>query len=163
MPDKPTLSELAGNPLFATLSEDELRTLLDISTYDEFEAGQTIFSLGQDATTLYLVAQGTVQLTLPLKIRDTQSDVVIDEKEQGAVVAWSALIAPHKLTLDARAATRVRMLGFPRQALEPIFAQHQRLHLVLISNIAGVIASRLALMEGLLLRDLQRFVAEKYS
>jgi CRP-like cAMP-binding protein len=140
---------LSSCELFSGLREDELETIQAIAKSRRFSASKQIFELGEPARSLFVIESGTVALTLPLKIREVTRAVTIEQAETGGVIAWSALVPPHKLTLSAD--------------LAQIFERQPRIHGVVANNLCAVIADRLTTLKALLVRDLQRWVAEKHS
>ena len=112
---------------------------------------------------IVVLGAGTVGLTIPVPIKGSIDDVVLEEKHAGAVIAWSALVPPHRFTLGATAQTNVELHCFDRGTLADLFESHPRIHLIVIENLNRVIASRVALLEALVARDVQRWVAEKYA
>ena len=161
--DDPQLIEttLSGSSLFSGLDEEQLGALQQIATRQTAPAGSTIFMLGEEATSLYLLAEGLVALTLPLAIRGQAADITLEEKGRGQVIAWSALVAPHKLTLSARARETTTLIALGREDLQSLFLQQPRLHAATMDRLCQVIGSRVALLEALVIRDLQRAVAER--
>jgi CRP-like cAMP-binding protein len=153
-------STLAGSELFCGLLPDELAQVEAIARPHELAARARLFRQGEPATTLFVVERGSVALTLPLRIRDTTKDVTVDEKGPGAVVAWSALVPPHRLTLGAEAISEVALVGVQRDELLALGERVPRIKLVLMTNLSQVIASRLYQLEGILMRDLQRWASE---
>jgi signal-transduction protein with cAMP-binding, CBS, and nucleotidyltransferase domain len=154
---------LSSCELFSGLREDELETIQAIAKSRRFSASKQIFELGEPARSLFVIESGTVALTLPLKIREVTRAVTIEQAETGGVIAWSALVPPHKLTLSAVAVTDVCLLGLERADLAQIFERQPRIHGVVANNLCAVIADRLTTLKALLVRDLQRWVAEKHS
>lgn len=149
--------------LFSGLSDAELELVRGIGRKVTIESGREIFKLGEEATTLFLIEQGKVALTLPLAIRDVVRDVTLEEKEAGAAIGWSALVPPFKLTLNARATSDVVLLGLDRAPLAEVFECNQRIHLVTATNLCQLIAGRLALLEAIVLRGLQRWVTDRFD
>ena len=147
--------------LFAGLDEGILAELAEQAKPVSLQAGQRIFNLGEEARTVLLIVSGTVALKLPLVLRGESKDVTIDEKGEGAALAWSALVPPNKFTLSATAQTDVELLGIEREALGALFEREPRAHAQVMSNLSQVIGSRVAMLEALLIRDLQRWVTEK--
>lgn len=154
------LATLRESALLAGL-EHALPRIQPLASLRRYPAGTTILVMGEEVTSIFLVAQGTIALTLPIAIRGKSADVTIEEKEPGAVLAWSALVPPHKLTLSARAASDATLIGLPREGLQGLFADDRELKAQLMGNLCGVIGSRVSLLEALLMRDLQRWVAER--
>jgi CRP-like cAMP-binding protein len=156
-------SALAAAEVFAGLTGDELEALRGIALLRQYSQGERVFSLGDEIRTLLVVTAGTVALTLPLQIKGQISEITLEEKGVGSVIAWSSLVPPYKVTLCAKAVTNVELNGFDRETLGRLFVEQPRIQLVITSNLNRVIASRLMLLEALVARDLQRWVAERFS
>jgi CRP-like cAMP-binding protein len=155
-------SVIAQSEVFAGLEPAEIAEIEQIAQRQPFKAGSRIFNLGEEATRMLLVESGTVRLALPLVVRGSAQEVTIDEKSNGAVIAWSALVPPHKLTLSGLAATDVLLLAVDRRELDEIFRASRRVQAVVLANLNRVIASRVGMLEALLIRELQRWVAERF-
>lgn len=149
--------------IFAGLETQEIAALAEMALLRQYVAGERIFSLGDEARTLLVVASGTVALTIPIPIKGHVDDVVLEEKGAGAVIAWSTLVSPYRFTLSATARTDVELHCFERDALADLFQRYPRLRLVVMENLNRVIASRVMLLEALVARDVQRWVTEKYA
>lgn len=156
-------NELSASGLLYGLDEDDLTLFDEAAEVVRFDEGAQIFRLGDQADTLYLLSQGTLALRLPLTIRGVATEVTLEEKQPGAVVAWSSLVPPHRYTLSAQAVTAVTMVALTRDRLEALFARSSEIQLALMTNLCRVIASRVSLLEARLLRDLQRRVVEQYD
>jgi CRP/FNR family transcriptional regulator, nitrogen oxide reductase regulator len=154
---------LYDSPLFQGVDRDHLALLQKITTTLTVPAGAPIFLLGEDAASLYVIASGRVALQLPVVIRGKGADVTIEEKHAGDVIAWSALVSPHKLTLTARAIEETSLVALRRDDLRALFEEHAAIHQRIADNLCHVISSRVSLLEALLMRDLQRWVAERYG
>src|SRR5512138_1015803 len=99
------------------LGEDEARDLLALAGRKPLAAGEPLFRLGGAADALYVVERGRIALSVPMRIRGAEEDVLVEEMGQGETVGWSGLIAPHRFTLDATAAVPSELLAFPRGVL----------------------------------------------
>ncbi len=147
--------------LFDGLSADELTELGKIAQPLALKAGQPIFNLGEEARRILLVDSGTVALTLPLAIRGTTQEITVDEKQAGAVVGWSAMVPPYKFTLSGKAAADVQLVALGRKDLTDLFQSFPAIQTKILANLNRVIASRVALLEAVLARNLQRWAADQ--
>ena len=154
---------LRKSELFTGLDAAEAAVVGSIAKSTSVRAEDPIFLLGQKAETIYVIETGRVVLTLPLRIHDTVREVTIQERESGSVIGWSAMVTPHRMTLSARALEDCTLLGFGRAELDDLFQQQPHLQLVTVTNLARIIGGRMAQLQALMLRDLQRWVDERYS
>jgi CRP-like cAMP-binding protein len=156
------MESLTDAELFEELPPDECRALSSVGRVRAFAAGETIFRRGDDASELYFVRRGRVELTFPLQVLGETRDTRFQSLEPGRALAWSALVPPYRLTMGARATTDVQLLAFSRDALLRHFAQRPVTGFAVMSRLARVIATRLHEMAALWEREVQRDVAKTY-
>lgn len=144
--------------IFAELSDEEMALIVAAVRPVRCAKGECLFLLGDDADRLYVVLSGRVDLSLPLAFGDVVRDVPVEPKLPGSVLAWSALVRPHRFTLSARAAEASELASFLRQDLLRIFAAHPRVGYLVSLHVAEVVGRRLLQMQALWARELQRAV-----
>src|SRR5512142_1473287 len=98
--------------LFAGLSHDEETELMALGKRVSLASGEVLFTMGSEATKLYLVERGRVALTLPMQVCGREEDVLVEERSPGETVGWSALIPPHRFTLKASAPLETELIAF---------------------------------------------------
>jgi CRP-like cAMP-binding protein len=104
-----------------------------------------------------------IALTLPIRIRGGQEEVLVEEKLPGETVGWSGLVPPHRFTLNATAAIDSELLGFARASVLDHFAAHPAVGHTVTRNLAAVIGRRLQVFQTMWLREMQRVVEQRYS
>lgn len=124
--------------------------------------GASLFRLGDPAERLFLIERGQISLTLPMRVRGVEEDVVVEERTSGQTVGWSALIPPYKFTLAATAPLEAEVIALPREALLKYFAVNPAVGYKITLNLAVVVGHRLQLFQAMWLREMQRTV-EKYA
>jgi CRP-like cAMP-binding protein len=144
--------------LLKGLSEEEAARFLALGTKTHLAGRQTLFRLGTDADKAYLVVRGRIALTLPIRIRGGEEEVLVEEKLPGETVGWSGLVPPHRFTLNATAAIDSEVLGFSRASVVDHFASHPAVGHVVTRNLAAVIGHRLQVFQTMWLREIQRVV-----
>ena len=144
--------------LLAGLPDGEAERILALGSRTALRAGQVLFNLGDAADSLFVVESGRVALTLPLRLRDGQQDVLIEERSPGQALGWSALVPPHRFTLKAAAAIDSEVLALPRAALFEHFAVHPEVGYVVTRNVSAVVGHRLQVLQTMWLREMQRVV-----
>ena len=65
---------------FESLSEEDVARILGLATPISLRQGEVLFGLGDEATELYLVERGVVNLTLPLRVGGTAQDAMVEER-----------------------------------------------------------------------------------
>jgi CRP-like cAMP-binding protein len=144
--------------LLAGLAAEEAAAVLALGSRTALSAGQVLFDLGDAADSLFVVESGRVALSLPLKLRDGNRDVLIEERSAGQALGWSALVPPHRFTLKATAAIDTEVLALPRAALFEHFAAHPAVGYAVTRNVSAVVGHRLQVLQAMWLREMQRVV-----
>ena len=148
-----------GQPeLLWGLQADESARVAAIGTRAQFAGGITLFGLGADAETMYVLERGRIALTLPVQIGGRQEDVLVEERQAGQTVGWSALIPPHRFTLKATALVDTEAIAFTRTALLDFFAANPVVGYAVTRNLAAVIGQRLQVFQAMWLREMQRVI-----
>jgi CRP-like cAMP-binding protein len=149
--------------LLKGLSEEEVARFLALGVPTRVAGRQRLFRLGTEADRAYVVVSGRIALTLPIRIRGGEEEVVIEEMQPGETVGWSALVPPHRFTLNATAAIDSELIGFPRAAILDHFAAHPAVGHTVTRNLATVIGHRLQVFQTMWLREMQRVVEQRYA
>lgn len=126
-------------------------------------SGQTLFDLGQQADSLYVIERGRMLLMLPMTIRGGEQKVVVEERLPGQAVGWSALIPPHRFTLAAMAPLDTEVVAFERSALLRHFAQRPEVGCIVMGNLARLVGHRLQVVQAMWLREMQRVVTLSHA
>jgi len=147
--------------LFDGMTTEELQTVEAVAKTSQLADREFLFLLGDPANSLYIVAEGSVELCFPLPVGDQVRDITIETVQPGKMLGWSALVKPYRFTLTARAAGTCRLIGFPRPALLEIFEANPRIGYLFSSRIAELVGLRLISVQALWVRSLRRaFEAE---
>lgn len=144
--------------LLAGLSHDESQALLALGERISLSSGQSLFRMGDEASTLYVVERGRIALTLPMQVLGREEDVLVEERSPGQTVGWSALIPPYRFTLNATAPLETEVVAFTRSALLEHFAAWPIVGYIVTRNVASVIGQRLQVFQAMWLREMQRLV-----
>jgi CRP-like cAMP-binding protein len=153
---------VAASELFKDLSPQELDRVAAIGSFKKAKAGELLFKLGGEAASLFLIAEGRVELTIPLMVMGEQKEVRAQTLWAGRALAWSALVAPYHFTMSARTVTDVELVELPRGPLFQVFVTDPRIGFAAMSNLASVIGGRLLEAQALWVREVQRNVSETY-
>jgi len=144
--------------LLAGLAPEEERSVLALATPKRLEEGAILFSLGADASHIYLVERGCINLTMPLRVGGLQKDMTVEDRGEGKSLGWSALIPPHRFTLQAQAKEPTELLALSRTALFELFSKRPGCGYTVISNLARVVGHRLQIFQAMWIREMQRSV-----
>ncbi len=154
----------ASHPeLLGGLTADRAAEVRALGSPARLSTGETLFRLGTDAHSLYIIERGRIALTLPMRVREREEDVLIEERHPGQTVGWSALIPPHRFTLTATALVESEVLAVDHQALQAHFAARPEVGYIVMRNIATVVGQRLQVFQAMWLREMQRVVKLSYA
>jgi CRP-like cAMP-binding protein len=148
--------------LLKDLTNEEVQHILALGTKSTVPMGAPLFRLGEPAERLFLIERGLIRLTLPMKVRGNEEDVIVEERTSGQTVGWSALIPPYKFTLAATAPLETEVVSISREELRKHFAANPAVGYKITLNLAVIIGHRLQLFQAMWLREMQRMV-EKHS
>ncbi len=153
-----TLQAISHSTLFSGVNAEQCEAFLAIAHEQRASQGRYLFRLGDAARTLYIVRSGTVHLTMPIAMNGTVREVVVQEAGECETVAWSAVIAPFRFTMTARAGTDVELIAFSAGELQAACEVHSDAGVRIVTNLATVIARRFQVMHTMWTREIQRAV-----
>lgn len=157
-----TINVLRDTRLFADCTEEELIHLASVAQDREYADGEMLFSLGQEATNLMVVAAGRIQLEMPVSILGESKNIAFEAEERGQVVGWSALVPPHRFTLSARVSGGATVVSLPRDDLNVLFESDPHLGFRVTRNLATIVGQRLHHTQEMWAREVQRSLDERY-
>jgi len=144
--------------LLRGLTEEQVERVLALGMRTSVASGTDLFSLGGNAECVYLISRGRIRLTLPMKVRGSDEDVLVEERCAGQTIGWSALTPPHRFTLKATAPLDAEVICLPRKKLHEYFAAHPAVGVTVALNLAAVVGERLQLFQTMWLREIQRTI-----
>ena len=144
--------------LLKDLAPEQVQQVLALGTAVTVPSGAALFRLGDPAERLFLITRGRINLTLPMRISGQEQPVVVEERNSGQAVGWSALIPPYKFTLAATAPLETEVIALPRESLHRYFAGNPAVGYKIALNLAVVVGHRLQLFQAMWLREMQRTV-----
>jgi CRP-like cAMP-binding protein len=124
--------------LFKGVSQRVLGEIGKLSEEVVFEKDLVIFRTDEDASCIYELAEGIV-------------DIVVSEKDNmhysimrpNEIFGWSALVEPYVYTATARCITKVKVIQIARDAIEDTVKRHPAEGLIIYKHLAGIIGQRL--------------------
>jgi CRP-like cAMP-binding protein len=156
------LETLDSAEVLAGLAPEHLRPLAALARERRAAAGQVLFRLGEQAEEFFVIGRGSVDLTFPLLVMGETRETRFQSLGPGRMLAWSALVPPHRLTMGARAATDVELLALDRHRVAELLREQPVIGHVVMANLASVVAARLHELLALWVREVQRNVAQTY-
>ena len=107
-------SVLEKVPLFEDLEPRYLQLLAGCATNVRFEAGESIYTHGDDADRFWVIRHGGVALEIYVPQRGA---VTVQTLKEGDLLGWSWLVPPYQHHLDAQAQVLSRALAFDAACL----------------------------------------------
>jgi NADP-reducing hydrogenase subunit HndB len=136
--------------IFQGLDETQLSTIQGCFREEQHKAGSKLFGEGQQASHLYIVKTGQVDLRFDLPGRPTSEKNTISSILESKAFGWSSLVAPYKYSLSAYCTTQTcEVVKIDRQCLTRLFEENNRLGYLVLSNMARVIGKRFQKLEKL--------------
>jgi CRP-like cAMP-binding protein len=131
---------LAGNPIFRDLSEDQLDRISAICEPSDAGAGDTLFSAGSAADAIYIIALGTVEMTLPAH------EMRFARFGTGQILGVAAPLLGGKYGGNAVAVETTRLVKIPCAKLEALLDEDPALAARVYRNIAHYLAHHIVEM-----------------
>jgi len=147
--------------LFENLDPTYVSSVASLAVKHSLAGGERLFEFGTEATHLYAVIDGTMELCLPLSIQGTIKEVVVESQGPGATIGWSAFVKPYRFRLAARAQGPVTLAAFDRLALLNLIDLDPAFGRAILGCIAETISKRLLTVQALWARELQRSVVDR--
>jgi len=137
------LDFLRGVEVFKGLIDSQLAAIANHYREIEYRQNSKLFSEGDDATCLWVVKEGRVDLRFDLPDRPTSTKNTISSLSEHMSFGWSSLVAPHKYKLSAYCAAKTcKVIQIEGEALVGLFKQDSKTGYVVMSNLVEVIGQR---------------------
>jgi CRP-like cAMP-binding protein len=133
---------LTNSDLFAGLDTRQVEPILKLCRETSCPAQSVVFEEGSEARTIYLLQEGEIALRVQLRLRP-DSTRVSGVTQSGAVVGWSALVAPQRYTATAVATQPSRIAAIDGTALLRLLRDNPAVGFQVMHNLAGIISGRL--------------------
>jgi CRP/FNR family cyclic AMP-dependent transcriptional regulator len=129
-------------PFFAGLSEEELRSVAEITQEKTYEPNTYIGYEGKPAEKLYMVVLGHVEIQINTDADGLERETVV-VRHAGEICGWSALVKPYILTASLFCPVRVTVLEIDAGALREMFERDHHLGYIMLQKVAAVASERL--------------------
>ncbi|MBI3396078.1 MAG: cyclic nucleotide-binding domain-containing protein [Spirochaetia bacterium] len=128
------------NELLEGLAPDEIRAFLRRCKKSTYARGTELFREHTPAKTMYLLAEGEVDLRFRLPGRD--SDTTIAREKAGQSIGWSTIVPPFTYLLSAHAFTPITVYEIDADALNEMFETNYHLAFIFMRNLTVLIGER---------------------
>jgi len=125
---------LARIPMFENLAEDDLRVLAQSLVERRFAAGEIIMQLGDRGTSMFIVAEGHVNIYLP---GEASRRISLKDVTTGEHLGELALFDDKPRSASAVATTDAMLLELDRETLSHYLTQRPQGAMTLLRTLAG--------------------------
>lgn len=132
---------LGESPLFSGLEEREVRRLVALSHQLRFQPGETIVAQGSIGDSLFLLCEGSLQVSAEGEKGRTITLATLDQP--GAFFGEVSLVDHGPRSATVRAASEAVVLRISLEALERFFMEFANTQVTVLHNLAKVLAQRL--------------------
>ena len=151
-------SELRAIGLFGALSDDVLTHLASTLTVQTPEAGEVVFREGDDASAMYVVLRGEMEVLKRSK-RATEARVAL--LGPGDWFGEMSIVDIQPRSATVRALAPSRLLRISSADLDALYRHDLRSYAIIILNLARELSRRLRVADGIL-ADLISNVMDQY-
>jgi CRP-like cAMP-binding protein len=127
-------------PHCAGASYDMLQQVAVLANEHSFKAGEHLFEEGAPATHLLMLESGAVDIIYTLA---GGRQVTVDTVVEGDLLAWSALLEPHKLTATGVARGDGVMIKVEAEPLRRLCQDNPEYGFLMMKQVANTLRSRL--------------------
>ena len=128
--------------VFDRLPEAVLARLLPLGSRLGFDTGSRVMREGVDTPFLGLIETGRVALRLRMAERGERLTLVTVEPSE--LLGWSAIVPPHRATVDAVATEPTRILAFEAEGLRALLAGDCEVAAALLPLVVDTVSGRLS-------------------
>jgi CRP-like cAMP-binding protein len=132
---------LKETELFKGLQEDRLKALLLLSDIQSFGEGKTIFSQGGEASHLYVLIRGSVDLTV--KAQEQVDFMTSKIEKEGAVFGTAALMEPYHYNVTATCLKPSEVLAIGAASLRKAMERDPAMGMEVMKKLATIYFNRL--------------------
>jgi CRP-like cAMP-binding protein len=134
------LMRLAGIPMLQGLPQRALLRLAATATEADLPAGRLVVQQYDRAWAVHVLYSGSVQILIRVGTEDLLVAVL---RRPGELLGWSAFRPPYRYTATVRCESPCRVLTFPVEALDDIFARDPHVAHLVLRRVVAEVAERL--------------------
>ncbi len=131
---------LIAHPFFKDLTPAIIQRLIRFSSLGKFNAGQYVFTEGEEANDFYLVLKGGISLEVNIA---NYGPVTIENIGRGDIMGWSWLYPPFRWHFDARAKEETEVIVLNGKALRAHIEIDHELGYNLMKSMGKIMGQRL--------------------
>ena len=140
-----TIAALKEFPFFRDFNGKQLKKLAALAKEETYPAGAQLYSVGDEARSLYFLKAGKIALFMDNYIGPGKPpmQVTVDMITKGESMGWSAVVEPFLYTLGARCIEDTKLIALNAAGLRDAMADECDLGFKIMQSTAKVIATRL--------------------
>lgn len=135
---------------FDGMSDEQLKALQPHCEVVEFQKDDKLFTEGDDATRVWFIVEGMVDLRFqmpdhrPTSDEHTISSVEVKEKgDEAKTLGWSCYVPPYKMRLSAYCVTRrCQIVRIKKEDLNKLFKKDPQMGYIFMSYLITVVGYR---------------------
>ena len=139
---------LQKSKLFRGMDQEVLKEIDKIMIKESRAEGTVLFDRGAAASDLYVLIEGSIELTI-----GDNGHVTYVVKSPGEAFGWSSLVNHHVYTASAVCSSPTELIRIPSDTLNMIFESNPASGLMFFRRLAEIISKRVAISYNLLLRS----------
>ncbi len=136
-----TADWLKKTDLFQNLDESQLNVLLSHSQVETFPEGRVIFRQGDEATRLFILIEGAVDLTV--KTGEKIDFMTSKIEREGAVFGMPSLVEPYRYNVTATCLKPSKVLIFEADRLKNEMEKDTKMGMEIMKRLATLYFNRL--------------------
>ena len=142
-------------------TEAELQEIAEICERITFKNRERVFEAQRPAEYLYIVGKGLIDLRFSVTHYLASAEITLDQIGNGEIFGWSTFAYPYLYTVSAIAVRDSQLLKIKQTNLNQICTTNSHLGYGIMSKIAQTIGERFALVQKILVNEVQHGLSEK--
>jgi CRP/FNR family transcriptional regulator len=148
----PAAQTLRKTPLFATLTEDDLRRVAAVAVPRKYARKETVFREGDRADGFFVVEAGKVKV---FKLSEEGKEQILHVLEPGQSFAEAAIFEGGSYPAHAETLADSELLLLPKAAFLDLLERNPRLAVRMLASLSRWLRRMTDLVESLSLRDVE--------
>ena len=124
--------------LFQNFDESSGLDVSELMLEESYEAGTVIYTDRHRAEHLFILSEGTVQLSFG---KGGRIDFTLNKL--GEVFGWSSMVNREFYSVEAKCIKPTQVYKIPREKLEALFDKNPKMGITFYKNLAGAVVERL--------------------
>jgi len=135
--------------LFRSLDEQDIAHIAALCNLETYEAGESVFTQGEFATHICLIAEGQVALVRSVNLGGRQGTLTVDLLGKGRGLGWSSILCvPCHASASAICQKQTVIVSVDGAALREVLEHKPSLGFQVMDNLAHVLGHRLRAVYG---------------